>query len=266
MTQTPTAPDLDLDYSIQDDVPPGVPTRDSQFVFERMPQLIAAKATEGARGRVLDIACGFGLQMERLREHGWETWGLEASNDLARYCNVRFAGEGGAPLVCAIAEELPFRDGSFDRIVCQGSLDHFAQPQAFMQEAARILKPNGRAVIAIHNYSSLSCRLGANLYRLKARLGLDVYRGRNYWQIPNNHTFRGSYPVLKKLGGPHLELVECRGISLLWLFRSWTRLMETLPRPVAWSTMTALDQIAYRTPALADVLVSVWRPKERSDG
>lgn len=261
MTRSPPEPaDFDLEYDISCDVPPGTPHRDSKFVFHRVPQLVTEMATQGIGGHVLDIGCGFGAQMDLLRQQGWEAWGLDASTELVRYCGQRFAHQGGAPLVCAIAEALPFRSGSLDRIVCQGSLDHFTQPRAFMQEVARVLKPTGLAIIAISNYDSLSCRAGRTLFRLKGRLGRPVHQGRPYWEIPTNHTFRGTYSVLRELGQPYLELVECHGISILWLFHRWTRLMEALPRPLAWSTMRALDRIAYRMPGLADLLVSVWRP------
>lgn len=264
-TQAP--PEVDLNWAIEEDIPPAeFHKRDSRFVFKRLPELLTELATQGTPGQVLDVACGFGAQMALLRERGWQAWGLDASLDLVRYCRVRFGNEGGAPLVCAVAEALPFRNDSLDRVVCQGSLDHFVRPRAFMREAARILKPDGLAIIAISNFDSLSCRLGQMLYRVKERLGLPVYRGRMYWEIPPNHTFRGTYPVLRALGEPYLELVECRGASLLWLFRSWYRLMEALPPSLAWSTMTVLDRIAYRAPAIADLIVSVWRPrKDRLD-
>jgi SAM-dependent methyltransferase len=261
-----TLPTVDLDWAINEDIPPGPYPRDSQFVFQRVPRLVAEVATRGRPGRVLDVACGLGGQLALLRRGEWEAWGLDASIALVRHCRQEFAGRGEAPLVCAAAEELPFQSDSFDRIVCQGSLDHFAQPRSFMREVARVLKPNGRAIIGISNFDSLSCRLGAAMSQIKERIGLPVYRGRNYWQIPHNHTFRGTYPVLRRLGEPHLELVECRGISLLWLFRSWTRLTEALPRPLAWSAMTALDRIAFRAPSIADLLVSVWRPRRKTDG
>ncbi len=195
--------------------------------------------------------------MTLLKAAGCEAWGLDTSIALLRHCRTRFAG---APLVCSTAEALPLRNASLDRIVCQGSLDHFVRPGSFMREAARVLRPDGRAIIGISNYDSLSCRLGQAVYRLEDRLGLPVYRGRNYWQIPPNHTFRGTYRVLRQLGEPHLELIECRGVSLLWLFHRWSRLMEALPRFLAWSTITTLDRIAYKSPALADIIVSVWRP------
>jgi SAM-dependent methyltransferase len=262
MTTSPvdTRPEHDLDYSIQDDMPPGTPTLDSQFVFARMPDLIAQKATSGGAKRVLDVGAGFGGQMDLLRQYGAEAWGLDASREQMYYCTLRFADDL-APVLCGVAEALPFRDNSFDAVVCQGSLDHFATPDEFIAECARILKPGGHAVIAISNYDSLSCRVGRGLYRMKERLGRDVYRGRNYWQIPANHTFKGTYDVLRRIGGKHLELVECRGISLMWLFRTWTRLMDALPRSIAWPALRAVDKIAYRAPALADVVVSVWRPR-----
>ena len=261
-----TMPTIALDWAINEDIPPGPYPRDSQFVFQRVPRLVAEVATEGRPGRVLDVACGLGGQLALLRQGEWEAWGLDASISLVRHCRQEFAGQGETPLVCAAAEALPFQSDSFDRIVCQGSLDHFAQPRSFMREVARVLKPNGRAIIGISNFDSLSCRLGEAISQIKERIGLPVYRGRNYWQIPHNHTFRGTYPVLRRLGEPHLELVECRGISLLWLFHSWTRLTEALPQPLAWSAMTALDRIAFRAPAIADLLVSVWRPRRKTDG
>jgi SAM-dependent methyltransferase len=180
---------------------------------------------------------------------------------LARHCRQRFEADGDTPFVCATAESLPFRDHTFDVVVCQGSLDHFPEPQAFLREVARVLRPQGRAVIGISNYDSLSCRLGMGLYRLKEGLGRPVYRGRNYWQIPPNHTFRGTYRELRRLGEPYLRLEACRGVSMLWLFRRWTQLVQALPGAIAWRLLGGLDAIAYRTPALADIVISVWRPR-----
>ena len=255
-----TTTDVDLGWAIDEDLPPGPYPRDSQLVFRRVPELVTREATRGKPGRVLDVACGLGGQLALLRERGWEGWGLDASMPLASYCRQRFADDGGAPVVVATADSLPFRDASFDRIVCQGSLDHFPKPREFMRELSRVLKPDGKAVIGISNFDSLSCRLGRGLYGLSERFGRDVYNGRSYWQIPDNHTFKGTYKVLRDLGQPYLRLEACYGISLMWLFNRWTRLMEALPEPIAMGTLKLMDRIAYRVPALADLLGSVWRP------
>jgi SAM-dependent methyltransferase len=254
-------PSVDLEWAVDEDMPPPPYPRDSAYVFQRVPELVTQLALENDPARVLDVACGLGGQLELLRSPRREAWGLDASMALVRHCRGRFEADGNTPFVCAVAEGLPFRDDTFDAVVCQGSLDHFPEPAAFMCEVARILRPDGRAVIGISNYDSLSCRLGGGLYRLKERLGRPVYRGRNFWQIPPNHTFRGTYSVLRRLGAAHMELVECRGVSMLWLFRRWTQLVQALPGSIAWPLIAGLDRIAYRTPALADIVVSVWRPR-----
>ena len=256
-----TPPAVDLDWAVDEDFPPGPYPPDSEFVFQRVPEIVTEVATAGEPQRVLDVACGFGGQLGLLRNGGREAWGLDASMPLLRHCRLRFADDGGAPLVCAAAEALPFRSGSLDRIVCQGSLDHFAQPRAFMREAARVLKPDGRAIIGISNYDSLSCRIARLTCHLQQIWGTDLYRGRNFWEIPPNHTFRGTYRLLRRLGEPDLELVGCRGVSLLWLYRYWSKLLQALPRSLAWSMTRTLDRIAYRVPAAADLVVSVWKPR-----
>jgi ubiquinone/menaquinone biosynthesis C-methylase UbiE len=48
-----------------------------------------------------------------------------------------------ARLVRARAEDLPWRDGTFDRIFCVNALHHFADRHRFFAEARRVLKPGG---------------------------------------------------------------------------------------------------------------------------
>ena len=49
----------------------------------------------------------------------------------------------GARLVRARAEDLPFPDAAFDRLVCVNALHHFADRGRFFAEARRVLKPGG---------------------------------------------------------------------------------------------------------------------------
>lgn len=253
----------DLGWEIEADIPPAAHHhRDSRFVFQRVPELTAELLGEGRGGRALDVASGFGDQIALLRGRGWQVWGLDASFDLARHCNRRFSPDGGAPVVCALAEAFPFRNESFSRVLCQGSFDHFARPEAFLREAARVLRPDGLAVIVVSNYDSLSCRIGRVLYRARRRLGLPVLSGRPYWEIPPNHTFRCTFGTLRRMAEPYFEPVECRGVSLLWLFGGWYRLLDALPEKVAMALFRAADRLAYRVPSLADFVVSVWRPRK----
>jgi SAM-dependent methyltransferase len=167
-------------------------------------------------------------------------------------------------LVRGIAESLPFRDAAFDRIVCQGSLDHFVAPDDFMRETARLLRPGGRVVIALANYDSLSCRLGRAAYRFGRRARLPVAQHRQYWEIPPDHFHRGDLRFVRQLGGSHLQLERCYGLSMMWLCYSWGKFVDWLPDRVADRLLHRLQGLAHARPSLADMIVSVWRP--RGDG
>ena len=254
-------PAFDLDYSIHDF--PFDSRPDSKFLYRRVEQ---AMLDEGfvPGGRTLDVACGLGRLAVGIRKRGGESWGLDPSPEMLGLSRWVFP-TSEVLLVRGIAEALPFRDGSFDRVICQGSLDHFVDPQAFMREAAQVLKPGGRLILALANYESLACHLG-RLRQWLARdlLGRPRARDRPYWEIPHDHYHKGELSFVRGLGGPWFRLEQCYGVSLLWLIYGWERVLDRLPRDLALGLLATFDRIAYRTPALADMIVSVWRPRERT--
>jgi SAM-dependent methyltransferase len=164
-------------------------------------------------------------------------------------------------MVRGIAEALPFREASLDYVLCKGSLDHFADQAAFMEEAARVLRPDGRLVIALANFDALSRRLGRAIHTMARILGTPGPAGRPYWQPPATHTVWGGPAYVRALGGHRLALERCYGVSLLHHFRPWRLLVNRLPPRLAWAIMTALDGVAHRWPATGDMIVSVWRPR-----
>jgi SAM-dependent methyltransferase len=52
--------------------------------------------------------------------------------------------------VAGFGEELPYRDGSFDELVCAATLDHAMDPRRVLAEGRRCLKPGGRALVILH--------------------------------------------------------------------------------------------------------------------
>ncbi|MEX0787035.1 MAG: class I SAM-dependent methyltransferase, partial [Dehalococcoidia bacterium] len=91
---TPAMPAVDLEWAIDEDIPPGPYSRDSRYLFRRVPQLVTEVATSGRPHRVLDVACGLGGQLALLRERSGEAWGLDASAPLLRHCRRRVGGAG----------------------------------------------------------------------------------------------------------------------------------------------------------------------------
>jgi SAM-dependent methyltransferase len=249
-------PAFDLDYSIHDFE--ADPHRDTQLFFARINRAILQEGVVPG-GRVLDVACGAGHMAMSLHHHGCEAWGVDPSGEMLGIGRWLFPNDK-LMLVRGIGESLPFRSGSFDRVVCKGSLDHFVDPYVFMREAARIVAPEGRVVIALANYESVSCKLGL----LRERLIQTVVRSngalrRGYWEIPDDHFHKGQLSFVEGLGGSWLQLERCYGISLLWLLPRWGKLLDRLPKELSLGCWAALDRVARGRPAWADMIISVWR-------
>ncbi len=262
-------PAPDLHYTLEQFLPPR--GRDALWHLRRMERCVLGSAGP-ARGdvarprRVLDVACGTGTQLARLRREGWECWGVDASDFMLRLGQYMWPEvRTSMPLVRGLAESLPFKEASFELVLCQGALDHFTDPPAFLREAARVLAPGGRLIVALANYESLACRLGRATHRLGTRLGLPSRRARPYWRIPDDHTFRGSYGFLKSLGDGRLELTQVYGVSLLQAVWPWRALLHALPLPVATAVWRTADRLARPLPALADTTVAVWRRPPAAD-
>jgi SAM-dependent methyltransferase len=254
-------PEFDLTYSIHD-FEAGT-HRDSQYLYQAIEDTMVDLATEVRSGRVLDVACGTGKLSMRIDQRGCYSVGAEASTEMigvGRYVHP----ESRAQMVRSIAETLPFADATFDRVICQGSLDHFADAREFMREAARIIKPDGRVVIALANFESVSCRLGRTVDRVKRRLGRPRPSWRPYWIIPEDHNVRGDLPFIRTLGGRELALERVRGISMLWLFSRYGAVLDRLPEGAARTIWRGFDAIARRRPQDSDMIISVWRKRHGS--
>lgn len=249
-----------------EDFEPGAGSgRDSAFYHQRTDRAVLDEAMRRPPGRVLDVACGDGGLAARLGAARWEAWGLEASAHMLGL--GRWQGfDRQAVLARGIAESLPFREGSFDRVLCKGSVDHFAAPDAFMEEAARVLRPDGRLIIALANFDALSRRLGRRVHAIARVLGAPGPAGRPYWQPPATHTVWGDLAYVRALGGHRFALERCYGVSLLHHFRPWRLALDRLPPRLGWAAMTVLDSVARRWPATGDMIVSVWRPRQPGAG
>lgn len=236
--------------------------RDSRWYLRRVEEAVlesAGPAPPWARP-ALDVACGTGQQAARLSRLGWRTVGVDASDDMLRLGQyISWDVLRSVALARSVAEVLPFRDGSFDLVICQGSLDHFAQPRLFVSEAARVLVPGGRLVVALANYDSLSCRLGRLAHALGERLGTPRPTDLAYWQTPADHTFKGTYQLLARLGTKDLELEQAFGVSLFQFTMAWRLGLKALPAPVARALWQTMDAVGRRLPDLADTGIAIWR-------
>jgi len=110
----------------------------------------------GVPGRVLDLGCGRGLMLARLKRMGWQCVGTELSTDLASAARERH----GLDVLPGGPAPLPFPDGSFDVVTTWHSLEHMARPVSVLREVRRVLKPGGLLMAEVPNSESLQAWFG----------------------------------------------------------------------------------------------------------
>ncbi len=133
---------------------------------------------------VLDLACGTGDLARELRAGGHRSVGVDLSIGM-----LAAARPGGAPLLQADAEELPFRSGSFDGIVSGFAVRNFADLARVLAECARVLRPGGRiALLDVDTPQSVLLRAGHHLWftSVVPRLGAAISDGDAYRYLPRS--------------------------------------------------------------------------------
>lgn len=104
--------------------------------------------------RVLDLGCGSGMAVQALSEiaAGGFVAGVDYSSTMVRQARRRNAAAvnaGRAAILHADVAELPWADGTFDRLSAIETFYFWPQPVICLQEARRVLKPGGWAAITM---------------------------------------------------------------------------------------------------------------------
>jgi SAM-dependent methyltransferase len=107
--------------------------------------------------RLLDLACGPGTVASEARQRGAEVTGVDFSR--AMLLRARAAVPGTRGWVTGRSERLPIRDGSFDAVVSNFGLLHFADPAGAIGEAARVLHSGGRVGFTVWGAGAVGLRL-----------------------------------------------------------------------------------------------------------
>jgi ubiquinone/menaquinone biosynthesis C-methylase UbiE len=104
-----------------------------------------------ARGRVLEIGAGTGLNLEHYPDAVEEVVFTEPEEPMARRLERKAADSGRSiRVISAPAEKLPFEDDSFDTVVGTLVLCTVDDPGRAIAEVARVLRPGGQFLFLEH--------------------------------------------------------------------------------------------------------------------
>lgn len=111
-----------------------------------------AQLLSGARGRVLELGAGTGLNLELYPREGLDSLvATEPDPHMFKQLRQRAAKDcAGAELLQVGAEDLPFEDDSFDTAVVTLVLCTVPDQEAALREISRVLKPDGQLLFLEH--------------------------------------------------------------------------------------------------------------------
>jgi ubiquinone/menaquinone biosynthesis C-methylase UbiE len=148
-------------------------------------------ATVSAQMSILDVGCGPGYVSAGAAERDAIPIGLDFSKEMIAIAQRMFPRiefrEGDA-------QNLPFADASFDRIVANFALLHLAEPERAMAEAARVLKSGGR--FAFTTWGKVSenpfVKLVDDAIHAHGNADVDLPSGPPFYLFENETEFRNA--------------------------------------------------------------------------
>ena len=108
------------------------------FINARLDEIVDSFAPYRKSNRLLDLGCGTGVLMQAASRAGWDAEGVEISAKAVEYVRSQ-----GGKVFCGRLDEASFPDNHFDVVASSEVLEHVDDPQGFVRDVARILRPGG---------------------------------------------------------------------------------------------------------------------------
>lgn len=174
-------------------------------------------------GRLLDLGCGINADLARYRTSSREVWGadFEAHPELQHPQWFRRLSPEGA---------IPFPDAYFDAVASVMVLEHVADPDRFLGEVRRVLRPGGHfvghTINGLHYVAWIRRLVGllphrwnqALVHRLYGRAGVDTF--------PTHYRLNNPWQLRRAARRSRLEPAKLRSYTSTGYFQFWRPLMD----------------------------------------
>lgn len=154
-----------------------------KFLIRNFYNSLVSLASSVSPNTVLDVGCGEGFTMEILKTNKIATFieGIEYENDTISLAKKLFPNLN---ISKGSAYQLPYKNNSFDLVVCTEVLEHLENPTLALTESIRVSKKN--IIISVPNEP---------LFMLS-----NFFRGKNILKLGNDpgHINHWSFASFKK--------------------------------------------------------------------
>jgi len=117
--------------------------------------LVRKYSAPGAR--ILDVGCGLARLLEQFRE--LERYGMDISPDYLEHAQRK-----GVDVCLARVEDMPYREGFFDIVVCTDVLEHVFDLDLACRQILRVLRDGGVLVVRVPYREDLSSYRALDTY------------------------------------------------------------------------------------------------------
>jgi 2-polyprenyl-3-methyl-5-hydroxy-6-metoxy-1,4-benzoquinol methylase len=136
--------------------------RGKQWIEGFRSEMVGQLAGDVSGRSVLDIGCQYGLFSFFLLEKGAKVTAVDISERWVQKCTEKAASEypgRDVKFLVADAQDLPFKNESFDAVVCTEVVEHVDFPGKVISEIYRVLVPDGVLVLGTPNTGSYYVKL-----------------------------------------------------------------------------------------------------------
>ncbi|WP_035485279.1 methyltransferase domain-containing protein [Geminicoccus roseus] len=226
-------------------------------LFQQWPPQVAKAAGLAPSQRVLDVACGTGVLA---REAARQVQPDGAVTGLDRNPGMLALARRTAPGIDwreGMAEQLPFEDNAFDRVLCQFGLMFFQDRTGALKEMRRVLRPGGLVAVAVWDAIDRSPGYAAMADLLERLFGQRVAAElRAPFMLGDQAELRRLFELA---GLPQPRIETCAGTARFPSIEAWVHTDIK-----GWTLADLIDDDQYRT--LLQAALRDLRPLAGSDG
>ena len=123
-----------------------------KYMLGRKRRLVE-KAAGVQNGQILDVGTGTGFFLNEMKEYGWHVTGIEKSEDARKFAKSEFNLDN-----LPTEELFKLKEKEYDVVSLWHVLEHIHQISENMDIFSRVLKTDGKLIIAVPNHDSYDAK------------------------------------------------------------------------------------------------------------